>query len=127
MTGLLSQVGGGSSWTFLILGGFFIVMMLITIVPQRKKQKQMKEMISSLRVGNRVKTIGGFVGKIVSVNDSDDTLVINISPDDKTPVNVTISRLGIYLNMDASPQQINTGTNVNEDSNLANKDDKPSI
>lgn len=123
MTNLLLETGG-SSWTFLILGGFFVVMMLLTILPQRKKQKQMKAMISSLRVGNRVKTIGGFVGTIVAVNDSDDTMIVNIGTVDN-PVNVSISRLGIYNNMDAQPQQMNNGTN--DGNSMSNNDDKPSI
>lgn len=115
MINLLAQT---QTWSFVILGGFFVVMMLLTILPQKKRQKQMKEMMSSLSVGNRVKTIGGFIGKIVSMNSSEDELVIDIGTE-KEPVLVRISRAGIYMNMDAQPvNNYNTGTGG---------DDKPSI
>lgn len=108
---------GTNTWSFVLLGGFFVVMMLLTILPQKKRQKKMKEMISALRVGSKIKTIGGFVGVIVSMNDSDDTIVINIGSE-KDPVNATISRMGIYMSMDTAPT-VSNGYN--------NDENKPSI
>lgn len=108
MFNLFLQTQGSQIWFFVIVGGFFIVMMLLTIIPQRKRQKQMKEMMSSLQIGNKVKTIGGFVGKIVAMNEADDTLTLNIGTE-KEPVNVNIARLGVYMNMDA-PQNTTTKT-----------------
>ena len=37
--------------------------------PQKNAQKQREEMLSSLKVGNRVITIGGIYGTIVSLTD----------------------------------------------------------
>lgn len=108
----------GNTWSFVILGGFFVVMMMLTILPQKKRQRQMKEMISALRVGNRIKTIGGFVGTIEDIIEADDTLVINIGTS-KQAVLVTIARLGVYMNMDANPGGYQTSAN--------GEDDKPSI
>jgi preprotein translocase subunit YajC len=41
----------------------------------------MKQMLEGLQNGNVVQTSGGIVGTIVSMNTSDDTLVIRVKPD----------------------------------------------
>jgi len=121
MFNLFLETTAGSGWSmYLILGGMLVVMMLLTILPQRKRQKQMREMLSSMKVGNRIKTIGGFVGRIVSMNEQDNTVVINIGTE-KEPVNVTIDRNGIGYNMDM-PQ---VSPRDNNDNN--NNEEKPSI
>ena len=45
--------------------------------PQKKAQKEREEMLSSLKVGSRVITIGGIYGTIVSL--SDDIIVLRIA------------------------------------------------
>jgi preprotein translocase subunit YajC len=47
----------------------------------QKQKKQMKQMLEGLQNGNVVQTTGGIVGTIVSINSSDDTLVIRVKPD----------------------------------------------
>jgi preprotein translocase subunit YajC len=39
------------------------------IRPENKKKKKVQEMRSSLEVGNEITTVGGLVGKIVSIKD----------------------------------------------------------
>lgn len=57
-------------WTpFLILGGFFAFMYMFIIRPQRQRQKQTRELMSSLAVGDEVVTIGGLHGKLTSVDE----------------------------------------------------------
>lgn len=110
-----------SPWTlYILLGVMLIAMFFLPMFSQKKRQKQVKDMLSSIRVGNRIKTIGGFVGKVISVNESDDTLVIDIGSD--KPVEVVIARLGIYMNMDA----VSAGSNPAGDS-ANDKPEKPSI
>jgi len=50
------------------------VLYFMLIRPQRKKDKLTKEMLAALTVGDKIITIGGIHGKIVSIKD--DTLVI---------------------------------------------------
>jgi len=45
--------------------------------PQKKAQKEREEMLSSLKVGSRVITIGGIYGTIVSIND--DIVILKIA------------------------------------------------
>ena len=56
----------------LIIGVFYFLI----IRPQSKKQKETKAMLSSLRKNDRVATIGGIRGTIVSVKD--DTVIVKV-------------------------------------------------
>ncbi len=51
-----------------------VVMYFFMIRPQRKKEKEAKEMRSNLVVGDEITTIGGIVGRVVSLKD--DSIVI---------------------------------------------------
>lgn len=52
----------------------FVVMIVFMIVPQQRRAKKEKNFQTSLKVGDRVITIGGIHGKIVEVAEA--TLVI---------------------------------------------------
>ncbi|MBS6838557.1 MAG: preprotein translocase subunit YajC [Clostridiales bacterium] len=47
-----------------------VVFYFILIRPQKKKEKALKDMISSLKVGDEVASIGGIHGKINRVKDN---------------------------------------------------------
>ncbi len=47
----------------------FVVFYFMLIRPQRKKDKQVKEMLNNLKVGDRVTTIGGIYGTISGLRD----------------------------------------------------------
>jgi preprotein translocase subunit YajC len=76
----LAAAGGLSS-----LGGLpllllmFVAMYFLLIAPNQRKQKQWQQMLSNLKVGDKVTTNGGMRGTIVSVKD--DVLVIKTAPD----------------------------------------------
>ncbi len=70
----------------LIIAGMYFLM----IRPQKKKEKLKQEMLSQLIVGDKILTIGGIHGKIVSVKD--DVLVIETgeaSADKKSYIKIT--------------------------------------
>lgn len=52
-------------WIALVLGGMY----LLFIRPQMKRQKEQQALIASLALGDRVVTIGGVFGTIVSLED----------------------------------------------------------
>jgi preprotein translocase subunit YajC len=60
MTGLVSILYWG-----VLLGIFY----LLIIRPQQKKNKQLKDLRTSLQVGDTVITIGGISGRIVSIDE----------------------------------------------------------
>lgn len=51
----------------------------LLIRPQRKRDKAERDMRNSIQVGDEISTIGGFIGKVVSMKD--ETLVIETSAD----------------------------------------------
>ena len=71
---------GGSQWVSIVM----IVAMLgllyfFMIRPQKKQEKEVNAMRNSLMVGDEITTIGGIIGKIVSIKD--ETLVLETSRD----------------------------------------------
>lgn len=58
-------------YAVVILGLYFVM-----IRPNQKRKKQEEEMKKSLTIGDEVTTIGGIVGRVVSLREDSDTLVI---------------------------------------------------
>ncbi len=54
----------------------FVVFYFFLIRPQKKKDKQIKEMLNNLKKGDRICTIGGIYGTIVSLKDDTVTLAV---------------------------------------------------
>ena len=52
------------------------VFYFLLIRPQKKKDKKVKEMLNALKPGDRVTTIGGIYGTIVSIKDDTVTLAV---------------------------------------------------
>jgi preprotein translocase subunit YajC len=67
---MLFQGGWGTLTGFLpillIIGVFYVML----IRPQQKRQRELQEMISTLKTGDRVVTTGGVIGTITSVKDT---------------------------------------------------------
>ena len=65
-------------WTMLLmLAGLLIVMYFVMIRPQKKQEKAQNDMRNNLAVGDEITTIGGIIGKIVSIKE--ETCVIETS------------------------------------------------
>lgn len=64
---------------FLPLILMFAVFYFFIIRPQKKKANEINEMRESLKVGDKIITIGGIIGKIILVKE--DYLVIETSSD----------------------------------------------
>ncbi|MEL4105904.1 preprotein translocase subunit YajC [Oscillospiraceae bacterium CM] len=56
-----------------------VVFYFFMIRPENKKKKKLKEMRDTLSVGDVITTIGGFIGKVVSVTN--DTVTFETSED----------------------------------------------
>ena len=75
---LLSDAGAtggqqGSGWESLISIGMMAVLFLVfyffMIRPQKKQEKETQTMRNNLVVGDEITTIGGIIGKIVSIKE----------------------------------------------------------
>ena len=70
----------GGSWSMLILPLVLVVVMIVVmIIPRRRRDKKVKDMLSSLKQGDRVRTIGGIYGTISSIKD--DVIILSVGPD----------------------------------------------
>ncbi len=58
---------------------FIPLLYLLMIRPQQKRQKQWREMLASIKAGDRITTAGGIRGIILSIRD--DSIVIRVAPD----------------------------------------------
>lgn len=71
---------GGSPW--ITLGSFaliFVVFYFIFIRPQKKQEKEQNAMRDALQVGDEITTIGGVIGRVVSIKE--ETVTIETSRD----------------------------------------------
>ena len=69
-------------------GGFTMIIMIVVMIavfyflimrPEKKKKKEEEKLRNSLKVGDKITTIGGIVGKIVDMKD--DNITIETSMD----------------------------------------------
>jgi preprotein translocase subunit YajC len=64
--------GGGSFWTMIIIYALIIaVFYFLMIRPQSKQKKKEEDMRNTLEVGDTIVTIGGIIGRVVSIKDED--------------------------------------------------------
>lgn len=71
---------GANSWiTIAMLVGLLVVFYFFMIRPQKKQEKQTNEMRNNLQVGDEITTIGGIIGKIVSIKE--ETVLIETGHD----------------------------------------------
>ena len=62
---------------FILYGGMFALMYFLLIRPNRKKTQAAQQMRDNLQVGDRIVTIGGFVGKVEKLGDDFITVDVN--------------------------------------------------
>ena len=67
----------GSMLGILYIVGLFALLWFLMIRPQQKRQKQHAEMVRSLKVNDRVITIGGIYGTIIKVKE--ESLIIKVA------------------------------------------------
>ncbi|MCX7845243.1 MAG: preprotein translocase subunit YajC [Dictyoglomaceae bacterium] len=68
----------GSLISLLIFWGLFIaIFYFIAIVPQRREEKRRREMLDSLKAGDKIVTKGGLIGQIIAINKQ--TKIIQVS------------------------------------------------
>lgn len=80
------QTGGliGLLFTLLPLIFIFIIFYFLLIRPQQKRMKEHQKFLSELRIGQKVYTSGGIVGRIVKIED--DIVWLEVEKDTLIPV-----------------------------------------
>lgn len=82
---------GASSFIWLLV--FFGIMYFLMIRPQQKQKKERDRLLNSLEKGDKIVTIGGIHGKIVELDDVENTVVLEIAPNLK----ITIQRTAVGI------------------------------
>ena len=77
-----AQIGGAGALIGMLLPivAMIAVFYLFIIRPERKKSKKVKEMLDSLKVGDRICTIGGIYGTITGIRE--DTIELAVGKQD---------------------------------------------
>ncbi len=100
-----AAMGGELITTILMMVAMVAIFYFLLIRPQRKKDKQVKNMLAALKVGDRICTIGGLYGTIAGLKD--DTVTLTMGSLQNT---IVIARWAIRsvenvaLENDAEPQ-----------------------
>jgi len=68
-TAAASAGGLGSFGLIIWIVVLFAMFYFLIIMPQRKRDKQYKTMMNELKVGDKIVTIGGILGKVVSLKE----------------------------------------------------------
>ena len=96
IVGLAQEANPASSWlTIGMLVVVFVVFYFFAIRPQKKQEKEQNAMRNNLTVGDEITTIGGIIGKIVSIKE--ETCVIE-SAHDRTKIRIlktAVSRVDV--------------------------------
>ena len=72
-------VQGQGLITILMLVAVVAVFYFFGIRPQKKQEKETKSMLDNLQVGDEITTIGGIIGKIISIKE--ETIMIETGHD----------------------------------------------
>ena len=83
----LALGGGGGGSMIIIMILMFAVMYFFSIRPQKKREKEEAAMRSSVDIGDKIITIGGICGVVITAKDGDEEIVIETGGD-KTRLHV---------------------------------------
>ena len=77
---LETTTNAGGGWiTIAMFAGMIALMYFLMIRPQKKREKEDAAMRDALAVGDEVTTIGGIIGKVISIKD--ETFVLETTKD----------------------------------------------
>lgn len=90
---LLQQAQQGNSWSgMLMILAMIVIFYFFMIRPQSKKQKEIKKAREAMGKGDKVVTAGGIFGTIKSINEGDNTIMMEVAPG----VTIKVSREQIF-------------------------------
>ena len=80
MNTMLQAAAGANNYSFLIMMVvIFAIMWLFMIRPQQKKQKELQNFRNQITVGIEIITAGGIYGKVTSIDEINNILIVEVS------------------------------------------------
>ena len=98
------QVPGDMLFSFVTIGLVILVFYFLILRPQNKKQKDLKQMLASIKKNDKITTIGGIHGVVVSNVKENDTKII-IRVDDNVKMEFSRSAISGIVTGKDSPVQ----------------------
>ncbi len=92
MGGTQPAGGGGAGFIFYFIL-LFLIFYFLLIQPQRRKEKEHRQMLASLKKGDKVVTLGGIHGVVVNIKDK--TVVLKV--DDNTRIEFSKSAISYKI------------------------------
>ncbi len=86
--------------SIILLVVMILIFYVFLILPENRKKKKLNEMRDSLRPGDEIVTIGGLMGRVVSVND--DTVTFETGEDQ---VRIQVTKWAISTNARVEAQE----------------------
>ena len=75
----------------IVLVALFALFWLFVIRPQRRRVQDQRTLHESIEVGDEIVTLGGLLGRVKAIDETDDTLEVEIAPG----TNVKVVRRGV--------------------------------
>ena len=75
----MPQVDGSQLVNLLLPIGILVIFVLLVIVPQRRRDKKVRTMLEAVKAGDRIKTIGGIYGRVISIKE--DLVIVETGPE----------------------------------------------
>jgi preprotein translocase subunit YajC len=72
--------------SFLPLMAIIVIMYFLLLRPQAKRQKEVKLMMENLQKGDRVLTVGGIIGTIVSFDEKENLVILKVADNVKVEI-----------------------------------------
>jgi len=85
--------GGGFDPIFLVLIGGVILMWILMGRGRRKEEARKKQMLASLKKGDKIQTIGGIIGTVIEVRPDE----VTVKVDETNNVRMRFSRGAIHV------------------------------
>lgn len=107
----MGQGGGAGGQGAAGISGFiplilmFVIFYFLLIRPQQKKNKEHREMINSLKKGDRIITTGGLYGRITGITDN----VLTVEIAEKVRVKVNRGNVAALAQTTAAPSAPKSG------------------
>lgn len=125
---LAAESGEGSFFSqygiWIMLGVLLVLMIVMTVIPNKKRQKKAQEMMNSIRVGTKVKTIGGFVGEIKAINSERNEFVVDLSANGDGSMLATIDKAAVYTVLNpvtVAPETVAAADDLAQDAKVEEK------
>ena len=105
--------GGNPLFSFLPLAAVIAIFYFLVLRPQKKKQQEAQKMLSALKKGDRIVTIGGIHGVIQSVKDT--TIIVKVDENVKLEFNRgAVATVASHAKEEKEEKEDSSGTEIQQ-------------